>query len=470
MCIVIPEPACTSLGLLCVIFTGDCSARTQLRQGNRLHFMAYSPDHCNLAELADPPSAGFPLQPAATPAHCPAREPAAATPAGATTAGTAVIKATAPAAAAGAAAASDKQPSELDQGALEQVLIRLPRNVVVLAAKVLNKGWSDWVYQQLGSRRGKRVVIRKDGPQSSYIPLWRIKQQVGLWAAPKNKGLLASGAAARGELEDLQWMISQGYGKGSKMGVAAAAAEAGQLRVLEWLLLEGYGMDKTISSAAARGGQLTVLQWLRQKGCSWNAEVLSAAIAAGPHMHVVDWALEEGCPVDASVCHAAAAVSKGGLQLLQQMHAKGAPLNADTCAVAAEVGNLEILQWLRRKGCPWDEKSCLGAALKGHLEVLQWARSKGCPCRLENIVWQAARGGHLKILQWAREQGCPMSGYTCYLAAEGGHLEVLQSWRSQTGSGRHQTSLWCDSAREQVLLCQRASPALPESCQSATRA
>ena len=43
------------------------------------------------------------------------------------------------------------------------------------------------------------------------MSLWSIKQQVGLWASPWHKALLASGAAARGELEELQWMIRQGY-------------------------------------------------------------------------------------------------------------------------------------------------------------------------------------------------------------------------------------------------------------------
>ena len=241
--------------------------------------MAFSPGPSDLAELAGSPSAGFPLPPAATEATAAAAAAAAA----------AARTTSAPVAAAGAVtagAAFDQQPSELDQGALQQVFIRLPRNVLVLAAKVLNKGWRDWVYHQLGNRRGKQVVIEDDDMQSSYVPLWSIRQQVGLWTNIENKALLASGAAARGELEDLQWMISQGYGRapGYKMGVAAAAAEAGQLRVLECLLSEEENgmneLDEGTSAAAGRGGQLRVLQWLRQKGCPWNAELVSAAIEA----------------------------------------------------------------------------------------------------------------------------------------------------------------------------------------------
>ena len=209
----------------------------------------------------------------------------------------------------------------------------------MLAAKVLSKGWRDWVYQQLGSRRGKRLVICRDDLQSSYVPLWSIKQQTGLWAALCHKGLLASGAASRGELEALQWMISQGYGNGSwyrPADLCGAAAGGGQLEVLEWLVSDGYELDESTCNAAARGGQLGVLQWLRQKGRPWSGEVLCAAIAGGPHLHVVDWALEKGCAVGPSVC--AAAAGKGDLQLLQHLHARKGPLDADACAAAARGG------------------------------------------------------------------------------------------------------------------------------------
>ena len=119
---------------------------------------------------------------------------------------------------------------------------------MVLNTKVLSKGWRDWVYQQLGNRRGKQVVICRDDLQSSYVPLWSIKQQGGLWASPWDKASLPSGTAARGELEDLEWMISQGYDKGKdKSGrpiyLCDAAAEGGQLEALEWLVSEGYTMD-----------------------------------------------------------------------------------------------------------------------------------------------------------------------------------------------------------------------------------
>ena len=201
------------------------------------------------------------------PAVCSPREAAAPTPEA-----TAEIAA----ATASAGAASYEQPSELDQGALQQVFIRLPRNVQVLAAKVLSKGWRDWVYQQLGSRRGRHVVVCREDLQSSFVPLWSIKQQVGLWINPLHKAWLALGAAIRGELEDLQWMISQGYGKGSwyqegslstrNMEFCGIAAEAGQLRVLEWLVSEGYEIDASTCNAAAKGGQLEVLRWLTQKG------------------------------------------------------------------------------------------------------------------------------------------------------------------------------------------------------------
>ena len=95
----------------------------------------------------------------------------AAAPTSAATAEIVIAAAAAATAAETAGAASYQRHSELDQGALQQVLIRLPRNVIVLTAKVLNKGCRDWVYQQLGSRSAKEVVICGDDLQSFSVPV-----------------------------------------------------------------------------------------------------------------------------------------------------------------------------------------------------------------------------------------------------------------------------------------------------------
>jgi hypothetical protein len=199
------------------------------------------------------------------------------------------------------------------------------------------------VCQQLGQSKARNVLVCCADPQSSYVPLWALKQQ-GLHIPPRKKAGLAIAAAARRELEDLQWMIEHHYldscNRYRIANMFGQAALGGHLEVVQLLVSEGLHIGHYTCAAAARGGQLEVLKCLRQNHrCTSNAWLICAAIAGGPHMHVISWALDEGCPVDASVCTAAAA--KGDLSLLQQLRARGVPWDEDTCAAAAKGGDLK---------------------------------------------------------------------------------------------------------------------------------
>jgi hypothetical protein len=332
------------------------------------------------------------------------------------------------------AVADQQQFVEFHQSALHEVFLRLPHNSIVLTTKVLSKGWRDWVYQQLGQSKAKSVLICcDDDPQSSYVPLWALKQQ-GLHIKPRKKAGLAIAAAARRELEDLQWMIQHSYLDSCTCFHIAKmfrlAALGGDLEMVQVLASEGLNIGHYTCAAAARGGQLEVLKWLmqNQRG-AWNPWLLCAAIAGGPHMHVISWALDEGCPVDASVCTAAAA--KGDLPLLQQLRARGVPWDEDTCAAAAKGGHLMVLQWLLVEGCPWDEFTCQQAARYGKLELLQWARNMGCPWTKACVIQAAARGGYIDVLQWLLEEGCPWESSIWVLAIEYDHLDLLK-WVVET--------------------------------------
>ena len=128
------------------------------------------------------------------------------------------------------------------------------------------------------------------------------------------------GAAAGGELQELQWMSQQGYCSSDNWQLVSLAAEGGHLEVVQWLVAEGYCRTPSACSSAASRGHLEVLQWLRGRGCPWGRETL---IHAGSS-HVFRWALEQGCPMDEQV--SSACVSLGDLKMLQLVRSKGSLL------------------------------------------------------------------------------------------------------------------------------------------------
>jgi hypothetical protein len=57
--------------------------------------------------------------------------------------------------------------------------------------------------------------------------------------------------------------------------------------------------------------------------------------------------------------------------------ANGCPLTTKTFEIAAEQGNLDVLRALRERKCPHDSKACMKAASRGHLEALEWMMARG---------------------------------------------------------------------------------------------
>ena len=133
------------------------------------------------------------------------------------------------------------------------------------------------------------------------------------------------------------------------------------------------------------------------------------------------------------------AASQGYLEVFEKYWSQGPQeklsklWDKETCSWAASRGHLEVLKWLRAKGCPWEEVTRNAAIAGGHLEVLQWMRAQDPPCPWNSSVcFDAALHGHLEVLRWARSQGCPWDGRAPCAAAKRGHLEVLK-WLIKEG-------------------------------------
>ena len=109
------------------------------------------------------------------------------------------------------------------------------------------------------------------------------------------------------------------------------AAGLGYLSTLKHLHRQGRlklsqveDTQKVLQQEAAAKGQLEVLQWLHANGCPWNADTCAWA-AKGGHLEVLQWARENGCPWDNLTC--CWAIQYGHIELLNWAVANGCPQN-----------------------------------------------------------------------------------------------------------------------------------------------
>eukprot|EP00611_Tribonema_gayanum_P022742 TRINITY_DN462_c1_g4_i1.p1 TRINITY_DN462_c1_g4~~TRINITY_DN462_c1_g4_i1.p1 ORF type:complete len:457 (-),score=76.06 TRINITY_DN462_c1_g4_i1:174-1415(-) len=212
---------------------------------------------------------------------------------------------------------------------------------------------------------------------------------------------ICKAAAARGDLEMLQWARANRFFWDK--GVTAAAAGGGHLQVLQWLRANQCPSDFTTCALAANGGHLEVLEWAHDAGCGWFENMCSSA-AAGGNLHVLQYARGHGCPWAIYTSYNAA--RHGHLQLLQWAHANGCPLHDDVAMLAAGGDHLHVLQWLVDIGHPCDHRACAMAARRGRIDTLQWLRARDFPWD-GRVCTGAVIGGHLELLRWARANGCP---------------------------------------------------------------
>ena len=165
----------------------------------------------------------------------------------------------------------------------------------------------------------------------------------------------ASGAAATGRLDTLEWLWGR-LGGGNPEAVVwryalGAATGAGQLAVVEWLLDRGCKVNTYQVHCAAEGGHVDTVALL------WKRVVLD---------EITDFILDKS------------AAKSGSLPMLQWAVDHGLRLTASACSWAAQYGHLDALRFLRSHRCPWDGQTLVWASENGHLDTLQWALANGC--------------------------------------------------------------------------------------------
>lgn len=168
------------------------------------------------------------------------------------------------------------------------------------------------------------------------------------------------------------------------------AAARGDLEMIEWAIERNRGWRLILCRAAAAAGDLRILKWARDIGCSWDPNISGRC---SPRY----WGNAEtrtGCL--GGPCTITSAGRRLAIFKLRGVHCFHQPYR--TCECAAAGGHLEVLQWASAQGCAFGD-ACIAAIRNGHLNTLEWLVARGCnrPTMATSV---AAVAGHVHILEW----------------------------------------------------------------------
>jgi hypothetical protein len=158
----------------------------------------------------------------------------------------------------------------------------------------------------------------------------------------------------------------------------------------------------------AQTNKLELLKWAREeKRCKWNEWTIEVAAKKG-NLEMVKYCVANECPVDADTC--AYAAENGHLEILKYLHEEGkAPWDWETAASAASNGRLHILEYLvERKYDQFDEDACAQAAENGHLDCLKYSRETAKAPWDEDAVREARENNQTECLQYLLDNNCPL--------------------------------------------------------------
>ncbi len=154
--------------------------------------------------------------------------------------------------------------------------------------------------------------------------------------------------------------------------------KAGNLVVLKWfhnsyLHSAEFKIPQTvqaISSGAARKGKLNVLKWLLN--CKYNlpGALLYNEAIRGNSLPTLLWLQEHSIKGPKRLFDIAA--SMGQVDIMKYLVKQGYSLDSDVCWLAARHGQLHVLKWLYEQGCIGDERVLIEARKKGHTNIINW--------------------------------------------------------------------------------------------------
>ncbi|KAF1787243.1 Ankyrin repeat-containing domain [Phytophthora cactorum] len=137
------------------------------------------------------------------------------------------------------------------------------------------------------------------------------------------------------------------YKQAQFSGAMQHAAARGDLEMIQWLLtFQPGGLVTRAVEQAAKNGQLQVITWLKEHHdhVFWGANELRYAIE-GDHADVARW-LQENTRPPSKLRAMNLAAANGNLELVQWLHEVRHEASSSAAAKAAKGGFLDMLKWM----------------------------------------------------------------------------------------------------------------------------
>eukprot|EP00644_Phytophthora_capsici_P006565 jgi/Phyca11/535447/estExt2_fgenesh1_pg.C_PHYCAscaffold_360034 len=288
-------------------------------------------------------------------------------------------------------------------------------------------------------------VVRRSRPDMSALPhVWEAIEAF-LDCSPS---CTMTQAAAFGSMRLLRGISARSagmaaldpfYKQAQFSGAMQHAAARGDLEMIQWLLnFQPGGLVTKAVEQAARNGQLQVLQWLKEHHdhVFWGANELRYAVE-GNHVEVARWLQEQTRP-PSKLRAMNLAAANGNLELVQWLFEVRHEASSSAAAKAAKGGFLDMIKWMdkhslcKHQGVPVED-----AAAGGHLKVVKWLHKSGVGIATPRAINAAAANGHLEVVKWLHRKG---KEYACTHvamddAAMNGHLDVVKWLHSHRHEG-----------------------------------
>jgi hypothetical protein len=222
---------------------------------------------------------------------------------------------------------------------------------------------------------------------------------------------------------------------------------AGNLENVQWMVQNGYPVDATTFATAALSGSIKLMKWLYDYCCSlgysgrlpWDSRTFMNAAEYGNLDNMI-WLKETGCPLTDDEYGTdfifAKAVMHGNLENMEWLKENGCLITRITMMYAVRKGNIEILQWLKKTGAPWGYYMFSEAAYAGKVDILEWLKQDGCEMTTDiypdYVSGGAAYNGNLDVLKWVKDNNFQFGCFTYYFPLQQGNIDVLE-WLKTNG-------------------------------------
>jgi ankyrin repeat protein len=247
-------------------------------------------------------------------------------------------------------------------------------------------------------------------------------------------------ASIRNHERTARWLVSEANApveveSAGSTTVIMCAAHSGNINLMKFFLSKGavlQSRSKPIVAVAAAKGHLEAVKWLHSQGCELDAvsptgtsAVMHAAVNG--HKRVLEWLAKKNCDLMRSNESGDTALSwaaeKGRIKVVKWLVKRGASLTQHNktgsfpFSLAASNGHLEVMEFLVKKGSPMKstcekpERSLalVSASKNGHLEAVKWLTKQGVSPNVRDTMGQspvewAVEKGHLEILKYFIEE------------------------------------------------------------------